>query len=163
MKTDNHITATALIRKEKILELGGYEKAKRYMNEDWYLWLRMLADNQFPVQVGYYGFWYRRRNESLLTEINDEKKKEYELKMKDIKDIAEKIDNKIEAISYPKEKIDIQLHALDKIKFDFSCKIGCMLETPRACLIADKLASIADYVAFGINDPSSITLQVYAI
>lgn len=107
MKTDNHITATALIRKEKILELGGYEKAKRYMNEDWYLWLRMLADNQFPVQVGYYGFWYRRRNESLLTEINDEKKKEYELKMKDIKDIAEKIDNKIEAISYPKEKIDI--------------------------------------------------------
>ena len=30
MKIDNMITATALIRKEKILELGGYGKAKRY-------------------------------------------------------------------------------------------------------------------------------------
>ena len=45
----------------------------------------------------------------------------------------------------------------DKIKFDFSCKIGCMLETPRACLIADKLANIADYVAFGINDLTQLT------
>ena len=74
MKTDNHITATSLIRKEKIIELGGYGLAKRYVNEDWHLWLRMLAKGYYPVQVSFYGFWYRRRKISLLSEINDEKK-----------------------------------------------------------------------------------------
>lgn len=106
MKIENQITATALIRKEKILELGGYGVAKRYMNEDWYLWLRMLQNNQFPVQVGYYGFWYRRRNESLLTDINDKNKKEYIQKMKDIKEVADQINKKVNAIIYPKEKIN---------------------------------------------------------
>lgn len=106
MKIKNQITATALIRKEKILKLGGYGVAKRYMNEDWYLWLRMLQYNQFPVQVGYYGFWYRRRNESLLTDINDKNKKEYIQKMKDIKEIADQINKKVNHIMYPKEKIN---------------------------------------------------------
>lgn len=106
MKIENQITATALIRKEKILKLGGYGVAKRYMNEDWYLWLRMLQDNQFPVQVGYYGFWYRRRNESLLTDINDKNKKEYIQKIKDIKEIADQINKKVNPIMYPKEKIN---------------------------------------------------------
>lgn len=104
MKTDNHITATALIRKEKILQLGGYGQAKRYVNEDWHLWLRMLANDMFPVQVGFYGFWYRRRIKSLLTDINDTTKKEYELKTRDLKIEADKIKNRIEAIYYPKEE-----------------------------------------------------------
>lgn len=104
MKTDNQITATSLIRKEKILELGGYGKAARYVNEDWHLWLRMLANKQFPVQVGYYGFWYRRQPNSLLTEINDKQKKENELRIKDLKIEADKITQKIEPILYPKEE-----------------------------------------------------------
>lgn len=104
MKTDNQITATALIRKESILELGGYGKAARYVNEDWHLWLRMLATNQFPVQVGYYGFWYRRQQNSLLSEVNDKQKKEYELKMRDLKIEADKITQKIKPIIYPKEE-----------------------------------------------------------
>lgn len=109
MKINNHITATSLIRKDKILDIGGYGKAKRYMNEDWYLWLRMLSENQFPVQVGYYGFWYRRRPGSLLTEVNDTKKTEYELKMKDIKEIAIQIKRKVSAKIYPKEDLEKKL------------------------------------------------------
>lgn len=106
MKTDNHITATALIRKNKIMELGGYGVAKRYMNEDWYLWLRMLSNKQFPVQVGYYGFWYRRREDSLISDINDKKKKEYIQKMQDIKEVADTINQKVNAIIYPKIEKD---------------------------------------------------------
>lgn len=104
MKKENHITATSLIRKEKILELGGYGQAQRYVNEDWHLWLRMLANNQFPVQVGYYGFWYRRQPNSLLSEINDSQKKENELRLRDLKIEADKITQKIEPIFYPKEE-----------------------------------------------------------
>lgn len=107
MKTDNHITATSLIRKDRILELGGYGKAERYVNEDWHLWLRMLADNQFPVQVGYYGFWYRRQPNSLLAEINNTQKKENELRLRDLKIEADKITQRIEPILYPKEESKI--------------------------------------------------------
>lgn len=104
MKIDNHITATALIKKDKILSLGGYGQAKRYVNEDWHLWLRMLANGMFPVQVGFYGFWYRRRKDSLLTDINNKQKKEYEQKMKDLKLEADKIKKPVEAIIYPKNE-----------------------------------------------------------
>lgn len=118
MKIDNHITATALIRKEKILELGGYGQAKRYVNEDWHLWLRMLANEMFPVQLGFYGFWYRRRKESLLTEINNERKKKYKLKMRDLKIEADKIKEKIEAIYYPKEEnlLSLENNKIEKIE-----------------------------------------------
>lgn len=108
MKTNNQITATALIRKDKILELGGYSVAKRYVNEDWHLWLRMLQKGYFPVQVNYYGFWYRRREESLLTEINDVNNKENELRLRDIKEEADKIKNKVLAKIYPTENNDLE-------------------------------------------------------
>lgn len=111
MKTDNHITATALIRKDKILELGGYGKAKRYVNEDWHLWLRMLAKEYYPVQVAFYGFWYRRRKSSLLSEINDEKKKENELRLRDLKIEADQIKTKVNAKIYPKD---------DKTKIEYN-------------------------------------------
>lgn len=119
MKKENHITATSLIRKEKILELGGYGQAQRYVNEDWHLWLRMLANNQFPVQVGYYGFWYRRQPNSLLSEINDSQKKENELRLRDLKIEADKITQKIEPIFYPKEENKI----LEKNKIKISEEI----------------------------------------
>lgn len=105
MKTENHITATALIRKEKILQLGGYGVAKRYVNEDWHLWLRMLANKEYPIQITYYGFWYRRREQSLLTQINDEKNKENELRLRDIKIEADKIRGKIEPLMLPRGKL----------------------------------------------------------
>jgi len=42
-----------------------------------------------------------------------------------------------------------------RIKCTYS--VGCMIETPRACLIADKLAQIADFISFGTNDLTQLT------
>ena len=44
-----------------------------------------------------------------------------------------------------------------KIKFELNYEIGCMIETPRSCLIADKLAEKADFVCFGTNDLTQLT------
>lgn len=107
MKTENQITATALIRKEKIISLNGYGVAKRYVNEDWHLWLRMLARGDYPVQVCYYGFWYRRRKESLLSQINDGKAEENKLRLRDLKIEADKIIKKVKPVIYPKEKFKV--------------------------------------------------------
>ena len=82
----------------------------------------MLADNKFPVQVGYYGFWYRRKDRSLLTEINDERKREYELKMQELKVQADKITQKINAIVYPKnQNTEIIKSAIDIPEILFDC------------------------------------------
>lgn len=104
MKYENQITVTALIKKKQIINLGGYGLAKRYVNEDWHLWLRMLAQGYYPVQVTYYGFWYRRRKESLLSEINDKNKKENELRLRDLKKEADKIERNVKPILYPHEE-----------------------------------------------------------
>lgn len=119
MKNRNQITATALIRKEKIIELNGYGVAKRYVNEDWHLWLRMLAKGYFPVQATYYGFWYRRRESSLLSEINDEQKEENNLRIRDLKYEADKIDNRVFSVIYENENYNLEYNKLkyDDLKF----------------------------------------------
>ena len=121
MKTRNQITATALIKKEKILELNGYSVAKRYVNEDWHLWLRMLSKGYFPVQLNYYGFWYRRRENSLLSEVNDEKKEDNKLRLRDIKNEADKIKKRVVSVIYINEtNQDINKEELEYNTFDYS-------------------------------------------
>ena len=40
---------------------------------------------------------------------------------------------------------------------DFKYKVGTMIEIPRACLIADKIAEHADFFSFGTNDLTQLT------
>lgn len=44
-----------------------------------------------------------------------------------------------------------------KAKADISYKVGTMIEIPRACLIADKLAKEAEFYCFGTNDLTQMT------
>ncbi len=63
---------------------------------------------------------------------------EYEILEKSIRQIAQQV-----------------LDANKRIKCEY--RVGCMIETPRACLIADKLAMLADFVTFGTNDLTQLT------
>jgi pyruvate,orthophosphate dikinase len=42
-------------------------------------------------------------------------------------------------------------------KVDFEYKVGTMIELPRACLVADKIAAHADFFSFGTNDLTQTT------
>ncbi len=44
-----------------------------------------------------------------------------------------------------------------KTKADVSYKVGTMIEIPRACLVADKLAKEAEFYCFGTNDLTQMT------
>jgi pyruvate,orthophosphate dikinase len=44
-----------------------------------------------------------------------------------------------------------------KYGFDFDIRLGCMLETPRACLLADTFVYYCDFVCFGTNDLTQLT------
>lgn len=71
LKRENHLTITALIRKDAFLSVGGYEERRNY-NEDWQFWLKLVARGNYPAQSrGEYLFWYRRSDTGELSTVWD--------------------------------------------------------------------------------------------
>lgn len=71
-KTQNLLTCTALIKKSAIMEAGMYKVRKFHLNEDWCLWLSILANGGYPVQMtGEFFFWYRRTNKGVLAAVRN--------------------------------------------------------------------------------------------
>ena len=99
-KEENLLVATALIKKEDFFEVNGYELREKAINEDWNLWLKLLAKEKYPVRMNFIGFWYRRKpaKESELAKSKDNKKRAMEI----INETAKLVNKKIEAIQFPK-------------------------------------------------------------
>jgi pyruvate, orthophosphate dikinase len=76
----------------------------------------------------------------------------------------EKVDVEIEIplvgdVRELKELRELVENTIDKYgaEVNFNWKIGTMIELPRACLTADKLADVADFFSFGTNDLTQMT------
>jgi glycosyltransferase involved in cell wall biosynthesis/GT2 family glycosyltransferase len=100
-KKKNLLCCNALIRKENIIKVGGYSKAENGVYEDWHLWLRLLANGERPIRMGYYGFWYRRHDNGVLSSINS-KKKTNKYAMSVINKLGVNIKKSIKSIQYPR-------------------------------------------------------------
>jgi pyruvate,orthophosphate dikinase len=54
-----------------------------------------------------------------------------------------------------------EIHATAKNKYsNIMYYVGSMIELPRACIIADEIAAISDFVSFGTNDLTQTTLGI---
>lgn len=101
MKADNHLTATALIRKKAFLEIGGYLEQTHHFNEDWYAWLKLIANGAFPAQAtGEYLFWYRRSNSRMLANVRTDGKMQKENALL-LRSAAKRISNPHNPIIFP--------------------------------------------------------------
>lgn len=86
--------------------------------------LEWWQHGDYPVQLTYYGFWYRRKEKSLLTQINDENNSENELRIKDINEEANKITNNVEAVVLSNEGVNLNtLKELDDIILPWNRKL----------------------------------------
>ena len=113
-KSENLLVATALIRKKDFFEVNGYELREKAVNEDWNLWLKLIAKGKFPVRMDYYGFWYRKKpsSESELERSKENYKRAQEI----IKNTANTIKEKVKAIQYPKQ--DYNWDILEELNID---------------------------------------------
>lgn len=113
-KTENLLVATALIRKTDFEEVNGYELREKAVNEDWNLWLKMLAKGKYPVRMPFYGFWYRRKpkQESELARSKENGKRAQEI----IRKTAQTIKKTVKAKQYPKQ--DYNWNILENINIE---------------------------------------------
>lgn len=99
-KKENLLCCNALIKKEAVLDVGGYSNVPEKVYEDWHLWLRMLGKGAVPLKMSYYSFWYRRHDKGVLTGINSNKFSKKNA-LKEIKRVGSKITKRANAIQYP--------------------------------------------------------------
>ncbi len=100
-KKENLLPVCALIKKQAILDVGGYAAVDKDVHEDWHMWLRMLEKGMYPIRMNYYGFWYRSKAEgSMMASIKNDKAKQRHA-MEEINKQAKKIEDDITAIQFP--------------------------------------------------------------
>lgn len=69
-KKENICIINGLIRKSALEEVGGYLELAKLYNEDWHLYLRLLAKGYKPVQIEQYSFWYRTNETGVDTIVS---------------------------------------------------------------------------------------------
>ncbi len=100
-KRENILPVCALIKKQALLDVGGYGVVDKDVHEDWHLWLRLLEKKHIPIRMNFYGFWYRNKKEGgILASINSDKQKDAHAK-REIAKQADKITGDLEAIQFP--------------------------------------------------------------
>ncbi len=132
LKQENDLVATAMIRKEDFLEVGGYGLKEKAVYEDWNLWLKLIAKGKFPVRMNFYGFWYRRKGKDGELAKSRENK---DAAMEIVKNTAKTIKKDVEAIQYPRfeynwdELID-EFDQIPKVKKNEDGKTNLLLIIP---------------------------------
>lgn len=103
LKTENHLTITAIIRKEAFLSIGCYSEEYKRFNEDWHAWLKLVAKGCFPAQsTGEYLFWYRRSDTGVLANVLTHKENA-DINRKIISKAAKQVKHPHSPIIYPQK------------------------------------------------------------
>ena len=73
MKSENILVCTAAIRKSWLEKVGGYDVSDKSYDEDWHLWLKLMAAGAKPVHLSGTLFWYRRSVEGMQQQVQNDR------------------------------------------------------------------------------------------
>ena len=97
---ENILIVSSCIRKNDLLEVGGFGIKEKKVYEDWYLWIKLIKAGKFPVRMNSLLTYYRQKeNTSELKASNEENKKNA---LKIINDVKKNIIETKEGIQFPK-------------------------------------------------------------
>lgn len=72
MKKNNLIVISSMVRRDDFLAVGGFDVMGRYYNEDWHLWLKLLAAGKRPAHVRQFLYWYRNERRGAMAALDND-------------------------------------------------------------------------------------------
>ncbi len=131
-KQENILIVSACIRKQDLLEVGGFGLKEKRIYEDWYLWLKLIKAGKYPIRINALLTYYRQKEGiSELKESNTNNKKNA---LKIIENIRKDIVNYKEGIQFPKYDYNWEYHTGDICEVPFfkkeSSKIKVLMIIP---------------------------------
>ncbi|WP_175490472.1 glycosyltransferase [Pelosinus propionicus] len=100
LKKNNFLLSIAVIRKSALAKVGLYDERVKHAYEDWHLWLKLLKEGMYPVHMNYYGTWYRKSDDGVYGQVNNDEGK-YGKAIEFVKEVSKFVDDTIKAIEYP--------------------------------------------------------------
>lgn len=97
-KVDNLINISCMVKKEDLIEVGGFELREKGIYEDWNLWLKLLAKGKIPIRLNAPVFWYRTNDTGEFSRAKQNHKRAMEI----INKTAKSIKKNVEIIQYPR-------------------------------------------------------------
>lgn len=71
MTFNNFLVNAAAFRKKLLEGVGGFSEITKHYDEDWALYLKLLAENVHPVHIPVIGFWYRRSQNGMQKTVRN--------------------------------------------------------------------------------------------
>ena len=131
MLFNNILVNSAAFRKSCLKEVGMFSEVEKYYDEDWALYLKLLAKNIHPVHIPMIGFWYRKSRDGMQQTVRNTTKLR-EASDLYIKKLAKEIKLPIACEYYteelPEDAVKSEYSSMDKwIAFICSYKAGSFL------------------------------------
>ncbi len=133
-KKENILIVSACVRKEDLIEVGGFGTKEKRVYEDWYLWLKLIKAGKYPIRMNSLLTYYRQKEEeSELIKSNTQNRKNA---MKLVNKIKRDLAEYKHGIQFPKyeynwEKIDDDKQFLLKEQNNVkSSKINVLMVIP---------------------------------
>ncbi|MBR2403921.1 MAG: glycosyltransferase family 2 protein [Lachnospiraceae bacterium] len=129
MTFNNILVNSAAFRKSCLKKVGWFPEVEKYYDEDWALYLKLLAEQVHPVHIPVIGFWYRKSQTGMQQTV---RKNEALRKASDeyIAELAKVVKCKVKAECYagelPEQGVRSEYSVIDKIiAVICNTKLGC--------------------------------------
>lgn len=161
LKKCNFLTVTAAIRKQAILDVGGYKQELPVYYEDWRLWLDMLLHCKKPIHARGYLFWYRRTQSGSLHTTQNNKAIDRQIR-DSMKSVRKSIKARVSALEYPVYSTQKPDHIVREDKFWDGYKTGDESKTKILMLISQMMTdkTVFDMLSAIDKDRFSISIMV---